>query len=289
METRLTDSPAFFTKINNSEDVPAELADDFIEGRKELKAAGLSKQKAQVCVLLDVSLSMQTDNQFFVSDDKRNKVQEALNRILALSFSLDDNQQIDIIPFGKTAYSGITVNRKNYKQATNLVWQSLGFNITNPDQESLLEILSEKTNYAAALKAMRKHYFNNDGICQKVKSNHQLPVFALLLTDGQHNLDEEEAENQFKFSSYQNVFIKSIGLTGKELTKEQIKMKFKFLDDMDDAKSSNQRKKPPKELSCWQACCGTIDVDEGQYTFCIDNNDFVCVVDPSKLTSREIH
>src|SRR5690242_16373337 len=90
-------------------DIPLELADDFARGKKELKEQGLSRQKAQLCVLLDVSTSMQFSNDFFCDKHKKNKVQDALNRILALSFSLDSNQQIDVIPFGDKAYNPIQI------------------------------------------------------------------------------------------------------------------------------------------------------------------------------------
>ena len=263
--------------------IPRELADDFIAGKKELKEQGLAQQKARMCIMLDISLSMQTDHKFFL-DKQSNKVQQAINRILALSFSLDDNQQIDIFPFGEVAHDVISINRSNYKQATDIVLKALANTKDDLPPHELFQYLEEKTNYAAAIRKVRHHYFNDCSVRQKIQADNELPVFAILLTDGEHNMEIEEAENQFKFASYQNIFIKSIGLVGKEMSEEKINEHFKFLTDMDNAKSPN-KKENSSNYSLWSFLCCATDIN---YEFCIDNSDFVAVVDPSKISIQQL-
>lgn len=279
--------------MKSNSDVPAELADDIAKGKNQLKALGLDKQKAQLCILLDVSSSMQDSYHFFKDEKGNNKVQQAINKILALAFSLDDNQQIDIIPFGDKAYPPITVNRKNFKDATKLVLKSIGSE-KDLNMDKLLLNLKGATNYADAIRKLRKIYFNDDKFRQSIQPSNKLPVFAIKITDGDHNREEKEAVKQYMSASYQNVFIKTFGLMGAELSEEAANKRFKFLHDMDKSKHEDSvalDDKPviEKPSSGWNLFSLSKKPKEIKPDrFCIDNCNFVKVVDPNTITLEQI-
>lgn len=295
--------PPVVPRAVSATEAPPELGDDFNAGKRELKEQGLSKQKARMCILLDVSRSMQSkENKFFLDDAGASKVQKLINRVLALAFSMDDNHEIDIIPFGDEAYPVddskpiITLNRKNYKNAIEIVMDKIKDPLDKEPKPNIFYHLKDDTNYAAALRKLRKHYFNDVGPRQVVQPSNQPPVFAILITDGDHNLEEDEAEKQFKYASFQNIFIKSFGLTGGLTGEKAHEDKFEFLKNMEELRSSEKEKEEHKSAEdigfslfncCFQKSSQPKMVAAAP-RFLLDNHHFLEVGDPAGITIRDL-
>jgi hypothetical protein len=73
-----------FHQANINYDVPAEIVNDVNNGRSELIRQGFEGHEARVCLILDVSASMQNPNEFFWDEMKGNQVQLLINKALAL-------------------------------------------------------------------------------------------------------------------------------------------------------------------------------------------------------------
>ena len=72
--------------------VPSELKEEVFSAKTEIIRNGMDSHEARVCLILDVSASMQGNNEFFSHPTKGNRVQKLINKALALAFLFDDNQ-----------------------------------------------------------------------------------------------------------------------------------------------------------------------------------------------------
>lgn len=70
------------THPNYNYDVPDEIVNDVHLGKSELIRQGLDGHEARVCLILDISASMQNPNEFFWDNRKGNQVQLLINKAL---------------------------------------------------------------------------------------------------------------------------------------------------------------------------------------------------------------
>jgi uncharacterized protein YegL len=255
----------------HSVDVPRELEGDFEEARSEVMRVGLENHEARVCLILDVSYSMQNPNEFFTNENhpngmpKGNKVQRLINKALSLALLFDDNQQVELIAFAGEAYQPIVINKDNFSQATKLV------------------TLQQGTNYAAAVQATRNLYFSNSDTLNSPQMCNQPPVFAIFITDGEPNRQATEALNQFISASHQAIFFKFLGLKGKQEDTE-----FKYIQSLDDYKVEPEVK---KHSSSFFTCCASPAPKTKKSSgdrFFVDNCDLVTLDDPDHLTMEKL-
>lgn len=240
-------------KADQFENVPRELKDDVFFGQKEIIKQGMENHEARVCLILDVSASMQNPNKFFKDEIKGNQVQKLINKTLALAFLFDDNQKIEVFPFGDVVFTPIVLDRQNFTQATDLIMQAIG----NEFRQS--------TNYAEPVKAIREYYFNDRGIRSKPQACADAPVFALFITDGEPNEKKREAMNEFASASHLALFFKFIALKG-----YQTDLSFSYLQNIDDH------------------AVKTHENDRRSDLFFIDNSDLVVLNHPDELTMEKL-
>ena len=110
--------------------------------------SGILNRKAQVALSIDVSGSM---DHYFQSG----KVQELVERMLAIGIAFDDDGEIDIFAFGTDAQYCGTVNKTNYHECV----RYLG-NYTV--EINGVRIRLSGTRYEPCFDAVLKHYFGND-------------------------------------------------------------------------------------------------------------------------------
>lgn len=230
--------------------IPKELKEDFTALRKELKTNGMQNHEARVCLILDISGSMQNPNKFFDDKVKGNRVQGLINKALTMALAFDDNQSVELFAFGdKSYFCEEPINRDNFMHATEIVLKSAGG-------------LKNETNYAAPVAAVREHYFKNSELLKKQQPCDEPPVFAIFITDGEPNTAKHEAMKQFKAASHQAIFFKFIALKGQQEDQE-----FTFLQNIDDHQVKEHK-----------------DDD----SFFIDNSDLVVLNDPKELTMQQL-
>ncbi|MBK7542618.1 MAG: VWA domain-containing protein [Candidatus Competibacteraceae bacterium] len=142
---------------------------------------GVEDQRAQVVLVLDISASMNTLY-------KSGVVQRAIERILGLAISFDDDGQIDLLLFGTNAYQLPAV--------------------TLDEVEGYVErvILSrykirEATNYAPPLRLIRDKYPRPQSV----------PVFVIFFTDG-GNADRPASTKLVRELSARPVFVQFVGI-----------------------------------------------------------------------------
>ncbi len=201
--------------------VPPELQEDVSLGQVDLIREGMENHEARVCLVLDVSSSMQEKNKFFSDEIKGNQIQTLINRALALAILFDDDKKVEVFPFGEKVFfvaeegkkpGPLVVDCHNYANATNLILD-------------LLEgSLRQHTNYSEPVKAIRKYYFNDVGNRTEKQKCEDAPVFVIFVTDGEPSEKKIEAMNQFRSASHQGIFFKFIALRGQQCDQE-----FKFL------------------------------------------------------------
>lgn len=243
--------PQQFYNLNS--DVPAEIVNDVNVGKTEIVRQGMDGHEARVCLILDVSASMQNPNQFFFDEYKGNQVQLLINKALALAFLFDDNQSIEVFPFGDVCFPHIAVDRNNFIFASDLCLQASGG-------------YRPTTNYSSAVQAIRKHYFNDSGQRSKPQLCNDPPVFVIFITDGEPNVKKTEAMNEFASASHQAIFFKFIALKGK-----QSDLEFKYLQSIDDHDVKVKKNK-----------------HESNDLFYIDNSDLVVLNNPDELTMEHL-
>jgi hypothetical protein len=153
--------------------------------------SGLISRKFKVALSIDVSGSM-------VDYFRSGRVQEIVERMLALAMQFDDDGEIDIFAFGTGATYCGTVNKNNYHEC---VQYHGGYDVSiNGKRLSLTG-----TNYAPAFDLVLKHYFGDSwrslntggssgflGFGKKAGSGRPHltspqgdPVFHLFVTDGE--------------------------------------------------------------------------------------------------------
>lgn len=237
-------------------DVPAELIEDVRAIRKELAALGIKEtHEARVCLALDISRSMQNPNQFFHNTqfNTPGPIYDLLNKAISTALVIDDNQTLEIFPFGSDArVTPYKATKDNYKTVID----------EEIFQNDPARTMQSNTNYAAAMRAVRQYYFGRDAT-DNPKSADPTPVFMIFVTDGAPNMEQRQALAQFRASSYQPIFCKIVALKG--LTNPD----FAFLqNEVDDAPTLDQRKgRPPEQCNY------------------IDNGDFVPLNNPAELTT----
>jgi hypothetical protein len=239
--------------------VPSELKEEVSTAQIEIAKLGMDAHEARVCLILDVSASMQGDHQFFSHPVHGNRVQKLINKALALAFLFDDNQQVEVFPFGDKVFGDevknqgfqpIVIDKNNYTTSTDRILR-----LTNGYRQA--------TYYGDPVKAVRQFYFQDQGYRQEPKPSDETPVFAIFVTDGEPNGKEDEAMREFASASYLPIFFKFIALRGTNHSQ-----RFTFLECID---NSQLRK-------------ATYGVDN----FYMDNSNFVLLNDPAELTMEAL-
>jgi hypothetical protein len=181
------------------------------QARAELARYGLpAHHEAQICIILDVSLSMKNPNNFYNSG----KIQLLINKAMAIAIELSSGQEhtVTIFPFGKIAYNPIVIKEDEVGSAVHQVMQQIGGELSNG------------TNYNLAIEKVRQHYFKTSGALTKASAYAKAPVFAIFVTDGDAREQITEARNQFAWSEHNAIFLKFIALRG-----QQSNLKFETL------------------------------------------------------------
>lgn len=145
---------------------------------------GIERQRAQVVLVLDISLSM---NALY----KSGVIQRVIERILGLAVAFDDDGQIDLLLFGTNAYPlpPVTLDEiDGYVERVILAQYKI----------------REATNYAPPLRLLLNKY----------QAPQTAPVFVIFLTDG-GNADKPASAEVIRELSKQPVFVQFVGI-GKE-------------------------------------------------------------------------
>lgn len=246
-------SPSYDCTLELLKGVAPEIANHAQTVVIELERNGLIGHQAKVCLVLDISSSMENPNRFFSS----RKVHQLVNKALALACMFDDDKNIEIIPFGEHANQVFNVTLNNYQNIIDdILWKIGG--------------LQNATNYAEAVKKVREYYFGNNSTSTNNGNpqSSELPIFVIFVTDGDCNLQfQNQALLQFKYASYQPIFFKFLAMKG-----DQKNVAFDFIQRIDDASVIND---------------GNKKVPEIQKHF-IDNADVVILSSPDDLTMQDL-
>lgn len=259
------DYHAFQSQIENL----AKLDKNLAETGKELPRAfcelGIKPgHKAQVVLMLDISISMEHPNKFFTSG----RLNRLIQQLLTLAFMIDDDHTIQVIPFGKQVHDPIEVGLTADPSRNIIAYDQLVNHILGNYQ------LERATNYYLPMQKLcnmvnenfpKKSKSSGKSILRKQSAD--LPIFALFLTDGNCNCDEALGKRQFMYSSYMPIFIKAIGLEGSET-------KFDELEELDDWPVKGQKLDKAHQ-----------HVHKNQRNF-IDNFDFVQLEKPEDINAK---
>lgn len=145
------------------------------------KKQGLGDQRAQVVLVLDISASMR---ELY----KSGVIQRAIERILGLAVTFDDDGQIDLLLFGTQAYQlpAVTLDEiEGYVERVILAQHKI----------------REATNYAPPLRLLRDKY----------RAPQPDPVFVIFITDGS-NADRPATSEVIRELSGQPVFVQFVGI-----------------------------------------------------------------------------
>jgi len=216
-----------------------------------LEKRGLGEHTARVALCLDISGSM-------AMLYRSGKIQKLAERILALGLRFDDDGEVDTFLFGRAGHQAESMNLTNVQEYTGAVLQR------HP--------LETSTNYGAAMKLIRRHYFGYDGPRDSPHSD-RFPVYVMFVTDGA-TFDEDVAREQVRSSSYEPLFwqFMAIGSSSRGLGgggrrrgffggggSSGESREFRFLEELDDM--------------------------GGRF---LDNADFFSVEDPAQVTDDEL-
>lgn len=190
---------------------------NFIDLKKKadvsIQLAGLGNQKAKVALALDISGSMS-------GEFSSGKVQQVVEKLLALGIKFDDDQAIDIFLFGVNDYYVGELKESEF-------YQYVQGKITNTYR------LEGGTNYAGVMKRIIAHYGceskKPSGMFGKLFAKNETstldePVFVIFITDGD-NSDKNEAEKIVKEASDKGIFWQFVGIGNAS---------FNFLQKLDD-------------------------------------------------------
>lgn len=156
-----------------------------------LEKVGLGSHKAKVCLVLDISGSM---NGLY----KSGAVQKFAEKILALGCRFDDDGEIDVFLFGKNVHQPAAMGLQNCQA---FVQQAIH---TYP--------LEGDTRYGLAMEAVRKFYAPaNNGQAASQVSPAKIPVYVMFVTDGSTS-DQAFTEKQLKWASYEPIFWQFMGI-----------------------------------------------------------------------------
>ncbi|MBK8183216.1 MAG: VWA domain-containing protein [Candidatus Competibacteraceae bacterium] len=145
---------------------------------------GLEGRRAQVVLVLDISASM---NALY----KTGVIQRAIERILGLAVTFDDDGRIDLLLFGTNAYQLLVVTLEEiegYVERVILAQYKI----------------REATNYAPPLRLLLKKY----------SAPQPAPAFVIFITDGA-NADRGATAEVIRALSSEPVFLQFVGI-GKE-------------------------------------------------------------------------
>lgn len=158
--------------------------------KKEVSNAGLSNQKAQIVVALDISGSMSE----MLSNGT---IQEAFDRLLPLGLQFDDDGKIDVWLFHDKSFNHKTEftlkNRENFIQREILSKYQLG-----------------GTSYAPIINDISIKYKSAGKSGFFSKSD---PVYVIFITDGDCS-DHSQSESAIKNASSKGIFWQFIGVSG---------------------------------------------------------------------------
>lgn len=210
-----------------------------------LEKVGLQDHNAKVALCLDISGSM---SKMYRSG----KIQEFVERILALGTRFDDDGSIDVFLFGKNAYDAGEITIDNFNGSV--------------DRLIKQHPLEGNTYYGKAMKSIRKHYFGHGGKQDKPFSQ-KYPVYVMFVTDGAP-FDKSDATSHIQHSSYEPIFwqFMAIGKSNKSAKKKGgffsslIQSDFSFLEQLDNL--------------------------TGRY---LDNANFFSVEDPLEVSDTELY
>lgn len=184
-----------------------------------LEKVGLGAHRAKVCLCLDISGSM-------TGLYRRGLVQEFAERVLALGCRFDDDGEIDVFLFGARVHQPEAMTLLNCSSYVRNVTQ--------------LHPLEGDTLYGAAIAAIRKHYFPQNGGSEKppAATPADVPVYVMFVTDGGTS-DKLFTEKQVRASSFEPIFWQFMGI-GKGRKSKSAKLSafatsdFPFLEKLDD-------------------------------------------------------
>jgi hypothetical protein len=186
-----------------------------------LKNVLLNEHRAKVALCLDISRSM-----YFLYSS--GKMQELVDRVLALGLNFDDNQVIDIFLFGERAYFADQLSLTNFSGYVD--WMRLQYRFEGG------------TNYGRVIQEVRNFYFlakqpNLQGEPTEIK----LPTYVIFVTDGAPD-DPDFAREQIISSSHEPIFWQfvALGKSRKDAHGKQhpadFLSDFRFLEELDTMK-----------------------------------------------------
>ena len=183
-----------------------------------LEKVGLQNHTAKVALCLDISGSM---SKMY----RTGKIQEFVERILALGTRFDDDGSIDVFLFGKNGYDAGEITIDNFNGSVDRLIKQYP--------------LEGNTYYGKAMKIIRKHYFGSGGKRDKPYSQTH-PVYVMFVTDGAP-FDRADATNHIQHSSYEPIFwqFMAIGKSNKSAKKKSgffntiFQSDFTFLEQLD--------------------------------------------------------
>ncbi|MBI4118207.1 MAG: VWA domain-containing protein [Parcubacteria group bacterium] len=155
-----------------------------------LERHGLVGHVARVALVLDVSRSMERLYQ-------RGLIQGLVDRFLPLGHRFDDNGAIDVFTFGIKAHDIGEVSTSDHN----------GFVARHINVNDL----EGGTQYAQAIRAVRRHYFNYDDSRRAPHTDGGPPIYVAFVTDGE-TYDESETVDQVRSASHEPIFWQFIAL-----------------------------------------------------------------------------
>lgn len=210
-----------------------------------LEKVGLQNHNAKVALCLDISGSM---SKMY----RTGKIQEFVERILALGTRFDDDGSIDVFLFGKNAHDAGEITIDNFNGSVDRLIKQYP--------------LEGSTYYGKVMKSLRKHYFGHGGKRDKPYAQ-KSPVYVMFVTDGAP-FDKSDATNHIQHSSYEPIFwqFMAIGKSNKSAKKKGgffsslVQSDFTFLEQLDNL--------------------------SGRY---LDNANFFSVEDPLEVSDTELY
>lgn len=217
-----------------------------------LEKKGLGEHTARVAICLDISGSM---NGLYRSG----KIQALAERILALGLRFDDDGAVDVFLFGGKGKQVEEMTLANHRGYVDAAIRRAG--------------LQPSTNYAAAMKLVREHYFGSSKP-RRAPHSAALPVYVMFLTDGA-TMREQEAREQVMASSYEPLFwqFMAIGRSSRSI----------------DAPASSGASRFGRRMSSWGGgefkFLEELDDLGGRH---VDNANFFAVVDPANIRDDQL-
>lgn len=166
-----------------------------------LEKKGITRDRAKVVLCLDISGSMS-------SLYSSGKIDQLVQRVMALGYRFDDDGEIDVVLFGQRVHSWGTVGVDSYRGFVQEMLRCHG--------------LEGGTRYGDAMKRIREiaRRDNPEG----------LPVYVMFVTDGGTD-DKPKTRKQLKAASDEPLFWKFMAIGAKGRFAQA---RFEFLESLDD-------------------------------------------------------